>query len=468
MQPGSFEGYHSEWNLGSPGGWDYQRMTQELGKLMWKELQKRTNIDIQLDFDHPLLDPTRGFIEALLEVHRRNFGTSEAHVAIVAEEETLDAVIENRNIVSRLNAIAGVRSSLAAPHHLKQRADGVYIGSRQVTSVFVDFNNDVLLNLARQYDLSGLLQAVRQNIVMNPRGTAPINSKGIFELVGTELADRLTSSTTKRTPWTRRFRPRSTLGPDGSSISDLVEWTRQYRDRLVLKPEEGYSGKGVFAGWQSSDWDANIETALEKGDYIVQDKVPLNLWAEEQPWLDIDNKTLDMKVWQTDFRCLITNRGLTGFVARFGGVPTNVGSGGGVQCLAVLNDQRSVRDAVATINRSLLELGFGTVQELKQMIDEKAVEYGLVYLLGPIMTALRPRLLTTSQIADLHSYADNLWNDTVYLENLWRTGELDHFISIDSDHEELARTQPWGGSPALIASDGLFDFGASVRDSRQG
>ena len=80
------------------------------------------------------------------------------------------------------------------------------------------------------------------------------------------------------------------------------------------------------------------------------------------------------------------------------------------------------------------------------------------------MTALRPRLLTIAQIADLHSYADNLWKDTVYLENLWRTGELDNFISIDSEHEKLARIQPWGGSPALIASDGLFDFGASVRD----
>ena len=30
MEP--FAGYHSEWNLGSPGGWDYQRITQGIGK----------------------------------------------------------------------------------------------------------------------------------------------------------------------------------------------------------------------------------------------------------------------------------------------------------------------------------------------------------------------------------------------------------------------------------------------------
>jgi hypothetical protein len=34
----SFLGYHSEWNLGSPGGWDYQRMTQEIAKVVWHQI----------------------------------------------------------------------------------------------------------------------------------------------------------------------------------------------------------------------------------------------------------------------------------------------------------------------------------------------------------------------------------------------------------------------------------------------
>jgi hypothetical protein len=36
-----FLGYHSEWNLGSPGGWEYQRITQELGKLAWHLTQRK-------------------------------------------------------------------------------------------------------------------------------------------------------------------------------------------------------------------------------------------------------------------------------------------------------------------------------------------------------------------------------------------------------------------------------------------
>ncbi len=462
MRSFSVKGFHSEWNLGSPGGWDYQRMTQELGKIMWEKVVDLSGLNLDLDFDYPLLDPTTGFMNALLDLHRRNFHRREAHVAIVAEEETLEAVVENKNIVIRLNRLPGVTASLAAPHYLEISGDDVTFNGKTVTSVFVDFNNDVLVNLSRSHDLSGLLLAVNRNIVMNPRGTGPINSKGVFELVQKELSSRLNPTTVKRTPWTRRFYPRSTEGPDGTVINDLIEWTRRRNNNLVLKPEEGYSGMGVFAGWQESDWDSCIETALRKGDYIVQQKVPLSLWAEEQPWLDPVAKTLELKTWQTDFRCLITHRGLTGFVARFGGVPTNVGSGGGVQSIALLKSECSIKEAVDIINQAILDIGYNTMTELKERNDALAVEYGLVYLLGPIMTALRPRLLTMKQVKELQIYAENLWNDTVFLESLWKDGSLDHFISVSQEERELAEAHPWEGSPALIASDGLFNFGAAI------
>ena len=37
-----FEGYHSEWNLVSPGGWDYQRLTQIIGRAVWLRLSANT------------------------------------------------------------------------------------------------------------------------------------------------------------------------------------------------------------------------------------------------------------------------------------------------------------------------------------------------------------------------------------------------------------------------------------------
>ena len=48
-------GYHSEWNLVCPGGFDYQRMAQERGKLCWQRIQKVSGLQIELSFDHQLL-----------------------------------------------------------------------------------------------------------------------------------------------------------------------------------------------------------------------------------------------------------------------------------------------------------------------------------------------------------------------------------------------------------------------------
>ena len=87
MSP-QFLGYHSEWNLGSPGGWVYQRQAQEIGKLAWKRIRQRTKIDIELDFDHPILDPVPNFAQILLRAHQRNFAQEKPFIALVAEKET--------------------------------------------------------------------------------------------------------------------------------------------------------------------------------------------------------------------------------------------------------------------------------------------------------------------------------------------------------------------------------------------
>jgi len=75
---------------------------------------------------------------------------------------------------------------------------------------------------------------------------------------------------------------------------------------------------------------------------------------------------------------------------------------------------------------------------------------------------MRPRLLTLEQIAELKTYAQNLWNDSVALETLWREGRLNDYVQIGEEERKLAAMQPWGGGPALMVSDGLFNFGADL------
>lgn len=453
-----FLGYHSEWNLGSPGGWDYQRITQIIGKEVWRRINEICPVGLDLDFDHPLLFPVYGFAEMLVEAHRAREGNNAGMIAVVAEEETLESVAENRNLAELLTTFNGISGTLMSPQELELKNGRVCWHNRPVSVIFMDFNTDVLLALHRKHDLTPLMQAVREKRVINPRGTEPINVKSMFEVITGSRRDLFHADIVQRTPWTRQFYPRRTEGPKGEEIDDLIEWTRSHWDNLVLKPERGYSGRGVLVGKINNDADEAVSIALKEESYIVQEKIPLELWSEYIPALDLENERIFLEYCQTDFRCLMGDKGLFGFLSRFGGVPTNVGSGGGVQPLAVLRSDISIREAVNRMNEAILGMEYGDLFEVVEMQKKMAVEHQLTYLLGPIKIASRPRLITSHQLESLKSYCADLWRDCLTLEKMWLSGELDNIVNIEEEELEIARLQPWGGAPAVIASDGLFSF----------
>jgi len=454
----TFQGYHSEWNLGSPGGWDYQRTTQMIGKAVWAEINRIRPIPVALDFDHPMLSPISGFIDMLLKANQRLDAGGQGLIALVAEEETLRDVVENRNLVDRLNRVEGVSSALMAPHELELRNGKVSWKGRPVSLIFMDFNTDVLLRLHRSHNLAPLLRAVQERRVINPRGTEPINVKSMFEVLTDEAGPRFHNEVIKRTPWTRQFYPRKTRGPSGEYINDLMEWTCRNWDDLVLKPERGYSGKGVRVGKVHRSADEAINLALREGGYIVQEKIPLDLWSEEIPVLDPETGRIVLDRVQTDFRCLMGCEGLQGFLGRYGGVPTNVGSGGGVQPLAVLAPGISVRETVERINQAISGMNYNDLEQVFEMQNRMAVKESFTYLLGPIKIALRPRLITHDQIDALKDYCTAVWADCLTLEKMWSAGELDHLVLMEEEELSIARMHPWEGSAAIIASDGLFNF----------
>jgi hypothetical protein len=358
---------------------------------------------------------------------------------------------------------------MAAPHELAESGGKVTLKGREATAIFMDFNNDVLLGIEKKHDLTALRAAISKGILVNPRGMEPVGAKGVFEDMTTLLSKKLTATTVSRTPWTRRFYGRATVGPKGEEITDLVDWTAKNPERVILKPEHGYSGKGIFVGpliakEEGGDkvWGEGVDTALKKGGYIVQDFIDPDLWSEELPDLDVEKKELSLKVFQTDFRCFITDGGLVGFCARFGDIPTNVGSGGGVQAMALLKEGTDVKGAAREINEKIVSIGYDRVKEIADEVGEAAVSMGLTYLLGPIRTALRPRILSGPQIGALSVYAKNLWDDSVLMEREWREGVLKDLVHLDDGARELSLAGFWGGSPALIASDGLFSFGAHI------
>ena len=460
----SFLGYHSEWNLGSPGGWDYQRITQEIAKVVWQKINEVRPTGVDLNFDHPMLYPVVSFAEMLLSIHRQREGANPGLLAVVAEEETLTDVTENINLALRLDAVNGITGILAAPHEFEQQNGRVCHQGRPVSLIFMDFNNDVFLKLHRKHDLTPLYQAIRENRVLNPRGTEPINVKSMFEVITGPQSVRFDPETVRRTPWTRRFFARRTTGPRSESIGDLVEWTRQNWPNLVLKPERGYSGIGVKVGEVGQAADEAIETALTKGGYIVQEKVALGLWGEAMPEIDRGRGRIVLKNRQTDFRCLIGPDQVFGFLCRFGDVPTNVGSGGGVQPMAILNSPMTVREAVDRINGTIAEMDYGDLLAIENEQIALALKEKFTYLLGPIKIALRPRIITAEQLGELGTYCRAMWDDSIKLEQMWHAGELDDYIDIEEEELEIARLQPWHGGPAIFAADGLFGFGAHLEE----
>ena len=130
--------------------------------------------------------------------------------------------------------------------------------------------------------------------------------------------------------------------------------------------------------------------------------------------------------------------------------------------LASISPQRTIIETYNRANEAIMGIDPGELSEVVNMQNEMALAHGFTYLLGPISIALRPRLIKPSQLDALEKYCSNLWTDCLTLEKMWLSGELDGIIKIEDKELEIARMNPWGGSSAIIASDGLFSFGANL------
>ena len=148
-----FLGFHSEWNLGSPGGWDYQRMAQEIGGFAWEKIRKASGINVNLDFKAPILNPVPLFAKMLLRAHKKMFGKEKPFIVLVAEEETLEKVGENIRIVKYLNGLRDVQAVLTDPTKLELVNNEVRFNGKKVTVIFMDFNNRVIVKLKKKNNL---------------------------------------------------------------------------------------------------------------------------------------------------------------------------------------------------------------------------------------------------------------------------------------------------------------------------
>jgi hypothetical protein len=81
----AIKGYHGEWNMGSPGGWEYQRISQLLGKMAWGIIEDNIEVGVNVNFDHPQINAVPGFAKAILKVHKNRHGRNPVNAVLLAE-----------------------------------------------------------------------------------------------------------------------------------------------------------------------------------------------------------------------------------------------------------------------------------------------------------------------------------------------------------------------------------------------
>ncbi len=194
------------------------------------------------------------------------------------------------------------------------------------------------------HEHSALLDAYRAGAVcmVNSFRGKLVHKKAIFAILTNERYRHLftsqeTAAIEKHIPWTRVFCEEATENR-GNRI-DLVDWTRANAHKLVLKPNDDYGGHGIYIGWNSTEteWDAAISTALEDGDYLVQERVKT---AKEMfPMVVDDSGNWEMTEQLVDLDPLL-------FMGKVGAAFTrlsstelaNVSSGGGMVPTFILHD----------------------------------------------------------------------------------------------------------------------------------
>ena len=184
-------------------------------------------------------------------------------------------------------------------------------------------------------DHPALLDAYRAGAVcmVNNFRSKLVHKKAIFAVLTNEryagLFNELELEAIRaHVPWTRKFRAEKTFY-QGQEI-DLIEWTRENSGKLVLKPNDDYGGHGIYIGWNTSEtgWNEAIKTALENGDYLVQERVQTS--KEMFPMLD-DTGNVHMIEQLVDLDPLLFN-GIVGsaFTRLSSSELANVSSGGGM------------------------------------------------------------------------------------------------------------------------------------------
>jgi len=172
----------------------------------------------------------------------------------------------------------------------------------------------------------------RRAVVVNPFRAHVAANKKILALLQDErfehLVTRAEAETIRKTvPWTRILRRGRTTYGDWRF--ELLSFVTDNRERLVLKPASDYGGRGVMLGIETDQdaWEAAIEEHADRGDFIVQEYVPI----PEEMFPTIDNGNVQMRLKRFNINPYCIGGRYVGMMTRISDQAViNVAAGGGI------------------------------------------------------------------------------------------------------------------------------------------
>ncbi|HZE72243.1 MAG TPA: hypothetical protein VE135_22265 [Pyrinomonadaceae bacterium] len=227
----------------------------------------------------------------------------------------------------------GYPAVICSPDELEFSRGRLNFGDLEIDIVYKRLLVNEYLPIIEQYP--ALLNAYRSRAVcmVNSFRSKLIHKKALFAVLTDErraalFSDHERAAIQSHVPWTRLVRDEETIYR-GSKI-ELLEFIRENQQKLVLKPNDDYGGHGITIGWniEQQGWTAALQSALEDGDYLVQERVPTA--RESFPALHEDG-TVEFSEQLVDLDPLLFNGRVGSAFTRLSFTElANVSSGGGM------------------------------------------------------------------------------------------------------------------------------------------
>jgi len=227
----------------------------------------------------------------------------------------------------------GYPAIICSPDELEFDGERLSVSGKRIDIVYKRLLVNEYLPIVDRYP--ALLNAYRAGAIcmVNSFRSKLIHKKASFAVLTSNRYAHLFTSKEQSTiaahvPWTRRVRHEKT--DYQSREVDLTEFIQVNRDRLVLKPNDDYGGHGIWIGWNStaSEWSDALNSALENGDYLVQERVPT---ARETFPAILEDGSIQFAEQLVDLDPLLFNGVVRSAFTRLSSTElANVSSGGGM------------------------------------------------------------------------------------------------------------------------------------------